>query len=191
MSKKPEVFIIVAETADGFIAKNESHPASWTSKEDKKRFIELTKKAGVMIMGGSTFKTLPWPLKDRLNIVYTRDAESYAKNVPHAKDNPARNAKVEITSTSPEKLIESLAERGYESIAICGGSQIYTMFMNSGLVDKIYLTIEPLVFGKGMGIFNANVEKNLKLVSTSSTEGGTIFAEYEVINESLENVTNN
>lgn len=182
MQNKPEVFIIVAETADGFIARNEVHAADWTSKDDKKRFIELTKKAGVMVMGGSTFKTLPWPLKDRLNIVYTRDTESYAKNVPHAKDDPARNARVEITNASPKDLIASLAERGYESVAICGGSQIYTMFMNSELVDKIYLTIEPLMFGKGMGIFNSEVQQKLKLVSSMSTENGAIFAEYEVLN---------
>ena len=53
-----KVFIIAAISADGFIAKDTNHPAMWTSKADKKRFIELTKRAGVVIMGATTFKTL-------------------------------------------------------------------------------------------------------------------------------------
>ncbi len=181
MQNKPEVFIIAAQTADGFIAKDVDHAASWTSKDDKKRFVELTKKAGVVVMGGSTFKTLPWPLKDRLNIIYTRDAVAFLEKTPHAKDAPERNAKVEMTDKSPEDLIADLSARGYTSIAICGGSQIYSMFMQSGLVDKIYLTIEPLMFGQGISIFNTGVEKSLRLVSTSTNETGTIFTEYEVI----------
>jgi len=65
------VFIITAISADGFIARDSHHPAVWTSKEDKKRFVEITKRAGVVIMGLNTFRTLPKPLKDRLNIVYS------------------------------------------------------------------------------------------------------------------------
>ena len=66
-----EVFILAAQTADGFIAKNHTHAATWTSKEDKQRFVELTKDAGVIVMGSTTFKTLPKPLKNRLNVVYS------------------------------------------------------------------------------------------------------------------------
>ena len=41
-----KAFIIAAVTADGFIAKDAQHsPFNWTSKADKKRFIELTKRA--------------------------------------------------------------------------------------------------------------------------------------------------
>ncbi|NDE68363.1 dihydrofolate reductase, partial [bacterium] len=66
-------FIIAALTADGFIARDAGHsPFNWTSKEDKARFIHLTKEAGVVVLGSATFATFPKPLKDRRNIVYTR-----------------------------------------------------------------------------------------------------------------------
>ena len=162
-----KVSIIVAETADGFIAKEANHPALWTSKEDKKHFVEITKRAGVVIMGSTTWKTLPKPMKDRLNIVYTRSGETYEG--------------AESTSLEPKELIDSLESRGFKEVAICGGSSIYTLFLKAGLVDTIYLTIEPILFGKGISIFNEQLELKLELQGETKTEAGTIFLEYKVI----------
>lgn len=161
-----KAFIIAAVTADGFIAKTADHPATWTSKDDKRRFIELTKRAGVIVMGSTTFKTLPHPLKDRLNIVYSRSQQFEG---------------TETVSDEPADLLKKLEERGFTEVAICGGSEIYSNFMEAGVVSKIYLTIEPLVFGKGISLFNRPIDFSLKLVSSSTTEGGTIFTEYDVV----------
>jgi len=159
-------FIITAMTADGFIAKNDHHLASWTSKEDKKFFVERTKQAGVMIMGSKTFETFGKPLKDRLNIVYSRD-KTYEG--------------VETTTKTPVDLLQELESRGYKEVAICGGASIYSMFLKAGLVDTLYITIEPLLFGSGISIVNEPLEANLKLVSLRELGGGTILLEYKLI----------
>lgn len=132
-------FLIAAITADGFIAKNSDHLASWTSREDKKFFVEKTKEAGVVIMGLNTYKTIGKPLPDRLNIVYSRTEKDLEG--------------VEITEDEPSKLLNNLAGRGFKEVAITGGAQIYTMFMEAGLIDKVYLTVEPILFGYGMKLF--------------------------------------
>jgi len=163
------VFIITAISADGFIARDSHHPAVWTSKEDKKRFVEITKRAGVVIMGLNTFRTLPKPLKDRLNIVY-----SLNKDIGVTADN------LEVTDLDPKDLIKDLEKRGFKEIAICGGSQMYTTFMKTGLVNSLYLTIEPILFGKGMNIFNESVGHVLELISSQTTPTGTILLEYKV-----------
>lgn len=161
-----KTFIIAAITVDGFIAKETSHsPMNWTSKDDKKRFVELTKKAGVVVMGSSTYKTFPKPLKDRLNVVYSRGGSFEG---------------VETTSDEPSVLLKKLEGRGYEEVAICGGSEIYTMFMEAGVVDTIYLTIEPVLFGEGIKFFKRSIAANLKLMKQEQTEGGTLFLEYKV-----------
>jgi dihydrofolate reductase len=162
------VFIIAAQTKDGFIAKDENHAASWTSKEDKRRFVELTKKAGVIVMGSKTANTLPFPLKDRLNIVYTRNPD-------------LKREGFEYTQKSPQDLIEELSARGYTDVAICGGTSIYTLFMKSGLVSKLYLTIEPISFGTGLPLFYEDFSSKLKLIKSETVEG-TLFNEYEVLN---------
>ena len=166
-----KVFIIVAQTTDGFIARHSQHEATWTSRDDKKRFVEITKRAKVMVMGQNTFKTFPSPLPGRLHIVYSPDADAEKNNIEGI---------VEYTKDSPADLIKKLEERGFTEVAICGGTTIYTMFMKSGLVETLYLTIEPKLFGKGMGIFNDDLDVNLKLVESSVTENGTMLLEYKV-----------
>jgi len=159
-------FIIAALSADGFIAKDEKHsPFNWTSKEDKKRFIELTKKAGVIVMGSSTYATLPGMLKERLNIVYSRTKKFEG---------------VETTSKEPAELLKELEGRGFQEVAICGGAHIYSLFMKAKVVDRLFLTIEPILFGKGIALFNEDLLFHLDLVAASQGEKGSLLLEYKV-----------
>ena len=164
-----KVFIIAAETADGFIAKDKAHsPFLWTSPEDKKQFVDKTKRAGVVVMGADTFKTLPHALRERVNIVYSRSQKF---------------EDAEMTQDDPITLIQKLEARGFKEVAICGGASIYTMFLKAGIVDTIYLTVEPLLFGRGISLCSDTVSTQLSLVSESKTESGTIFIEYKVLNK--------
>jgi len=161
-------FLIAAITADGFIAKNSAHMPSWTSKEDKKFFVERTKQAGVVIMGSKTFEAMGRPLKDRLNIVYSRDTSKKFEGA-------------EVTSKEPRALLEELEKRGYQEAAICGGSHIYTMFLKAELIDTLYITIEPLLFGSGVTMFSEPVEANLKLISSKQLTDQVVLLEYKLI----------
>ena len=159
-------FIIAALTADGYIAKDDKHASfGWNSKEDKKRFIELTKRAGVVVMGSKTYQTLPHALRDRVNIVYSR-----SKTFEGA----------ETMFKGPVEMLAELESRGFKEVAICGGSQIYTMFMKARVVDTLYLTIEPILFGAGIRLFNEDMLYHLKLVSSAQGESGALLLEYKV-----------
>jgi len=163
-----KVFIIAALTADGFIAKSAMHtPMEWTSKEDKKFFSQRTKQAGVVVFGQNTYETIGRPLPDRHNVVYSKDKQYEG---------------VEITQKEPKVLLEDLEKRGFKEVAICGGSTIYTMFMQAGVIDTLYLTIEPVLFGQGMSLFNKEVDKRLTLVSATKLEDNTLLLEYGVGN---------
>lgn len=164
-------FIIAAMTTDGYIAKDMAAPSTvWTSKEDKKRFVEITKRARVCVMGLNTWKTFGGrALKDRLNIIYSPNPIT---DLPEG---------VEITSKSPADLLQELASRGYDEVAICGGSTIYTMFMKAGVVDKLYLTVEPVLFGDGLKLFKEGFDYRLTLDKCEKTEGGTLLLDYSVV----------
>lgn len=159
-----KTFIIAAMSADGYIAKEVNHAAFWTSKEDKKRFVELTQKAGIVIMGRNTYKTLHRPLKERINVVYS--------------ETPIEG--VETTTKGPKELLAELEARGFKEVAICGGSMVYSMFMKSGLVDYLYLTVEPIIFGDGMRLFQTDLHYHLNLISTSQGASGALLLEYKV-----------
>ncbi|MFA6446108.1 MAG: dihydrofolate reductase family protein [Candidatus Paceibacterota bacterium] len=166
-------FIIVAHTADGIIAKQSNKDASsttWTSNEDRKHFVSLTKNAGVIVMGLTTFNTIGKPLPKRLNVVYA------PKGTPEIPG-------VELTDKSPQELLKDLEARGHTNVAICGGSTIYTMFMEANCVDKIYITIEPKLFGSGMTIFNKPLDINLSLLSVQNLSKDVLALEYQVVKE--------
>ena len=158
-------FMIAAVTADGFIARDAHHPAFWSSKEDKKRFVDLTKRAGVIVMGSTTYKTLPRPLAERVNIVYSRSKQFEG---------------VEMTQSDPRTLLTELEGRGFKEVAICGGAEIYNLFLRAKAIQKIYLTIEPLVFGKGVSMFKDEVNYRLELMNIEKTDHGALMLEYNV-----------
>ena len=78
-----EVILVMAMTLDGKIARDSLEPVDWTGKADKQYFVQVTRKAGVVIMGSRTFDTIGKPLPGRKNIVMTRnkDRKSQAKNL--------------------------------------------------------------------------------------------------------------
>ncbi|MDO8474438.1 MAG: dihydrofolate reductase family protein [bacterium] len=168
-----KVFIIAALSADGFIAKNPGQSTlTWRSKGDRQFFIAKTKEARVVVMGLNTAKTSKRPMPDRLNIIYAKSKEE----LPHWQEFEGW----EVTQKDPASLIQEITERGYDQVAICGGSTIYTMFMQAGVVGTLYLTIEPVLFGQGMNLFNKEVDKNLTLISTTKLEDNTLLLEYGV-----------
>lgn len=163
-----KVFLIAALTADGFIGRDSNHLSNWTSPEDKKRFISLTKEAGVIVMGARTFSTIGRALPGRRTIVYTSHPDAMTAEG------------VETTSEPPATLVARLKKEGVKGIAICGGASIYSLFMQADVVDECYLTIEPIMFGKGVPLFGAPLERQLALIEVSQPNDHTVFLQYRV-----------
>jgi len=164
-----KVFIIAAVTADGFIARDSDHMADWTEKEDKQLYVKLTKESGVMVMGSRTFDTIGRPLPGRKTVVYTQDPEKY------------QGVDIETTAKPPAELIAQLESEGHSSIAICGGTKIYTLFMQAGLITDLYLTFAPVVFGTGIQLFQEPLDITLQLESVEKLGQHSIAAHYSVV----------
>jgi dihydrofolate reductase len=136
------VLLLAALTVDGKIARTDHELSDWSSREDKQLFVRTSKEAGVLVMGRATYDTLPAPLPGRLHVVLTRQAEGRAAPVG-----------VEFTSEPPAHVLERLAARGYSTVVVSGGAQVYRAFLDAGLADELWLTIEPLAFGRGIALF--------------------------------------
>lgn len=184
-----EVFIIAAISVDGFISPLDqtSLPStSWTSPEDKTWFNQKTLEAGVTVMGRSTWDTIPTrhkPLKNRLNIIYTNHPENISGSKPLVESSAQDKLDPRIsytTNLSPEELVSLVETRGYTSLAICGGCHIYTHFLEADVVNALYLTIEPIVFGRGIPLFDNELVTKLKLVATKPLNPTTLLNTYQV-----------
>lgn len=161
-------FIIAAQSLDGFISPlPQTNSMSWTSSADKNFFIQKTKEAGAVIMGRTTFETIGKALPDRRTIVYTtRTIEIEG---------------VETTQETPLELLNRLEKEGHTSVAICGGRSIYSLFMNAQCISKIYLTIEPILFGNGITLFKDIPLTKLTLESSIPLDENTLLLEYSII----------
>ncbi len=163
---------MMAVTADGKIAKSADHPANWTSKADKKIFVEETKKAGVIVMGQATYDTIGKPLPGRLNVVMTRQPDT-SKNIPGV---------LEFTAKQPKELLADLVSRGFSVVILGGGATINGLFLKENLIDEIWLTIEPKIFGSGLPLFQgAEMDLNLELVEVRNLDKNVIQVRYRVI----------
>lgn len=156
-------------TADGKIAKNSDHFPDWTSKEDKKLFAKTSKEHGVVIMGDKTFFTFPKPLPDRLNVVFT------------LLENPPETENVKWVTGEPEKVLEELEKMGYKSAILGGGTYMNSQFLERKLIDEIWLTIEPKIFGDGLGVFGGDFDIDLKMIDVSEINENTAVVKYEVL----------
>ena len=167
----PKVILMMAISLDGKIAKRATQLADWTSKADKKIFVEATKKAGVIIMGKTTYDTIGRPLPNRLNIVLT--------SKPNINQNISQQ--LEFTNLSPVELIKQLGERGYSQIILGGGATINGLFLKQNLIDEIWLTIEPKIFGEGLSLFSdADVDLDLELIEIRRLDNNVIQVKYRV-----------
>lgn len=160
--------IVAAVTADGFIGRTSEHLADWTGKADKKLFVQVTKEAGVMVMGSRTFATIGRALAGRRTIVYT------------SRPDEITAAGVETTNEAPAELVARLAREGAAGLAVVGGASIYGQFMEAGVVDELYLTVAPLLFGTGVPLFRTTLEARLELLEQSPLDDDTVLLHYRV-----------
>lgn len=170
------VFIIAAVTVDGLIARDiNDRSFDWTSPEDKQFYVDSIKRAKAIVMGAKTFATFTRYPKGSRYVIYTSTPETFVNPKPEVINATA-------TKEEPQTIIKMLEQEGYSEVAISGGSSIYTMFAKAGLVTKMYLTVEPILFGKGVPLFNQELSLNLRLVDTKKINANSLLLEYDVLN---------
>jgi dihydrofolate reductase len=120
-----EIVFVVAAAENGVIGAGGRIP--WRLKTDQQRLKAITMGKPV-VMGRKTFVSLPRPLAGRTNIVVTRDSSFRAAGA------------VVTTSLENARVVAhaDALRRSVNEIAVIGGSEIYTEWMN--LADRLEVT---------------------------------------------------
>lgn len=174
------VILVMVSTIDGKITKWDSEAVwQWTSKEDKTYFKKLITKHNLIVMGRKTFEAAkPKPEKGKLRIIMTQNPHTYALL--------AAAGQLEFTDEEPRELIARLESQGFTQMLLVGGAAVNTQFLKEELVDELWLTIEPRIFGSGKALtLPVNLDISLKLISMEKLNNqGTLLLKYLIINSS-------
>jgi dihydrofolate reductase len=123
---RTKISLIAAVAENGIIGNGNRLP--WRIQGDMMFFKQITL-AKPIIMGRKTFDSLGGrPLKDRLNIVVTRNTDYKAEGA--------------IVTTTVEKAFDIgrkiAAETGKDEVMVIGGAEIYRLALP--MADRLYLT---------------------------------------------------
>lgn len=171
--------LVFVSSLDGKVTKwGNPQVRNWSSAQDQAYYQKLLGTEKLIIMGSNTFNADHFPPSpSRLLLVMTKDVLKYKKYEAEGQ--------IEFTNKSPLELTEFFRKKNYENMVIVGGAHVATSFFKEGLIDELWLTIEPKIFGTG-GTFvtEEKLDINLKLISCESVnEQGTLITKYAVIKE--------
>ena len=82
-------------------------------------------------------------------------------------------------SGQPQEVCKALEARGIKKAALLGGPFTNAQFLRAGLVDEIFLTVEPVTLGRGIRFLNEPLESFWTLAGAKVlNERGAIVLHY-------------
>lgn len=175
-----ELAYYVASTIDGFIAQsNGSFEGFAWDDEVVFDFISDQKKFDVVLMGRKTYevglkegKTSPYPSMRQV---------VFCKSMSQSPDEA-----VALVDDNPVSFVKGLKAEGNHQIWLCGGSQLATPLLEAGLIDKVVIKLNLVIFGSGVPVFGELTKFcSLSLQETKTYECGIVFLTYGVVQRSL------
>lgn len=172
-----KVILVFVSTLDGKVTKwGNPMVRSWSSKSDQKYFSKIWNESKLIVMGSKSFDADPLkPSPKHLLVVMThRPADYKSLDIP---------GQLEFTSEYPSQLCSRLEKDGHTRMLLVGGARITASFFKEKLVDELWLTIEPKIFGTGGNfVTEEKLDVDLRLISCEkANKKGTLFTRYVVI----------
>jgi dihydrofolate reductase/SAM-dependent methyltransferase len=167
-----KVTMIMVMTVDGIVVKNNEDVSEWTSLEDQAHLRTSLEKFDAMITGRKSFFGR---VVDKPYFVLTNDKR-------YLEDEKIENEEVVYLSGEAGDVANKIFEMGYHKIALIGGPKTNYEFLKNNLVDDIYITVEPKMFGRGKHL---NIQEELGcslylLDSKRMNSQGTMLLHYKV-----------
>jgi dihydrofolate reductase len=169
--------LVFVSTLDGKITKwGDPEVRRWSSEGDKEYFHKTWHDSKLIVMGSTTYNVEQLkPSAHHLYIVMTSNPPAYKdREVP---------GRIEFTNESPASLTVRLEKVGYETMLVVGGPQVATSFLQYQLIDEVWLTLEPKIFGMGGNFATGKkLDIDLRLLSCEKiNEQGTLLTRYAVV----------
>ena len=166
-----KVIIYLASSANGMISNKKSVP-DWLSAEFEQGFLSICQRTKAVIMGKTTYDFLApehLPLKEDGSLVV----------LTHHTDSTPAQPNVVFTDKSPKDIIAMLQSKGHSEVVIIGGASTVSEFLKAGIVNELYLVIEPVLFDGGLPVLKeVKQDFKLSLASVKQLNANTVELHY-------------
>ena len=171
--------LIVAQSLDGYITQHDRPGTDWTSPADKKWFRTCLAPFDASVMGRVTYEVsrdhiLAHLSPHRCRVVMTQSPELFRSD--------AQPPTLEFSAETAAQLVQRLSAMGRKQCAILGGTKIHDAFFAAGLVDEVWATVEPKVFGTGTPLTSLPHDVSLRLESHERLpDSNSVLLRYTVV----------
>jgi len=166
---KPRYIAFVAASIDGRISLSSKTLPKWTSSEDQQFLQKSLSLADAVVVGRNTYQAAVDRLRKRNTFVLSSRPTTIKRRGT-------------VTFVNPVNVdIPKLFTR-YKIVAVLGGGAVYRFMLERGLLDEIFVTIEPLIFGRGKEMFvGGSRTMKVRLLSVKRlNRTGTLLLHYQI-----------
>ncbi|MGH7627657.1 MAG: dihydrofolate reductase family protein [Gemmatimonadaceae bacterium] len=164
----------VAASLDGYIA-DARGGFDWIPNDSTVDFAALFARVDTILLGRRTYDTVrsqggpPWPAGARVYVISRALA-------------PGERADMTVVRDDPVALAEQLRhEEGSGEIWLFGGGQLFAALLAGRQVDRVEVTVVPVLLGDGVPLVAAGIERTaLTLVDTKVYPSGMVALNYSV-----------
>ena len=171
------IILIFVSTLDGKVTKwGDPHVKLWSSHQDQDYYKKVWNESRLIVMGSNTFKAEPLnPSPNHQLIIMTGHPAKY--------ESLEITGQIEFTNESPPELTARFKRKGHKQMLVIGGAHVATSFLKEQLIDELWLTFEPKIFGTGGNfVTGEKLDINLRLIDCEKVnEQGTLITKYAVL----------
>jgi len=177
---RPRITVKIAQTLDGRVAASDGRSQWITSDKSREHAKRIRDSFDAICIGTGTALADNPTLRGE-----TRDLPRF---VLGARDLPPlllddEEGYEQLKSHNPDEIVQTLLDRGFNSVLIEGGPTIASAFLQGGVVDEIHMYMAPSIMGSGRSSvaikefteFSQQLHYELGALSII---GGDIFAVY-------------
>ncbi len=172
-----KVILYIATSIDGFIARPNGK-LDWLENlpnEGKTDYgyADFLKTIGTIIMGKTTYNEIigfgiDWPYQENKTFVVTND-KNFSPSTPETF----------VLNADFDLFINKIRKESAQDCWLVGGGKLANYFIQNNLIDRLIISIAPVILGEGIPLFAAKtIESEWNLDNVEKFDNGIVSLTY-------------
>ena len=165
--------LFIATSLDGYIA-GPDDDLSWLFTDADYGFANFVETVDTLVMGRGTYEVVnrlgKWPYNGKTTFVVSR-----------TPDLKITTEDTSVHSGSLPELQGIIEESGADVVWLVGGGELVTSYLKEKLIDRLVVSLHPVMLGKGVPLFPGGFPKTvLDLEEAESFDSGLVQLSYRI-----------